>query len=73
MTVTASELRQNIYRLLDRALATGEVIEIQRRGRRVRMVPDAPRVKLSRLAKRPAIHGDPEELVHMDWSKEWRP
>lgn len=72
MPVTASQLRQDIYRLLDEVLETGVPVEIERRGRRLRLVPaDAPS-KLARLTPHPdAIVGDPEDLVHMDWSKEW--
>ena len=74
MTVTASELRQNVYRLLDEVLTTGEPLEIERGGRRLRIIPvDAP-AKLSRLSPHPGtIVGDPEEFVHLDWSSEWRP
>jgi antitoxin (DNA-binding transcriptional repressor) of toxin-antitoxin stability system len=43
LTITASELRQNVYRLLDEVLRTGEPLEIDRAGRRLRIVPvDAP-------------------------------
>lgn len=74
MPVTASELRQNVYRLLDRVLDTGIPLDIERRGRRLRVIPaDAP-PKLDRLVGHPDyILGDPEELVHVDWSGEWRP
>jgi antitoxin (DNA-binding transcriptional repressor) of toxin-antitoxin stability system len=74
MTVTASELRQNVYRLLDEVLASGVPLEVERGGRRLRIVPvDAP-AKLSRLSAHPGtILGDPEDLVHLDWSGEWHP
>ena len=74
MPITASKLRSDIYRLLDHALATGEAIEIERNGRRLRIVPDERPSRLSRLPRRPeAGVGDSEDLVHMDWSAEWRP
>lgn len=74
MIVTASELRQNIYKLLDQVLESGVPLEIERNGRRLRVVPvDAPS-KLDRLIEHPdCIVGDPEDLVHMDWYHEWRP
>jgi antitoxin (DNA-binding transcriptional repressor) of toxin-antitoxin stability system len=74
MAITASELRQNVYRLLDEVLASGVPLEVERGGRRLRIVPvDAP-AKLSRLSPHPGtIVGDPEGLVHLDWSGEWRP
>lgn len=76
MAVTASKLRENVYRILDQVLETGEPVEIIRGGRMLKIVPvGEPRQrKLERLAKRPdVLLTDPEELVHLDWSKEWRP
>ena len=74
MVITASELRQNIYKLLDQVLESGVPLEIERNGRRLRVIPtDAPG-KLDRLIGHPDyVVGDPEELVHIDWSNEWRP
>ena len=76
MAVTASKLRENVYRILDQVLKTGEPVEIIRGGRKLKIVPaeEPCKRKLDRLAKRPeALLTDPEELVHLDWSKEWRP
>lgn len=72
-TVTASRLRENIYSILDEVLETGTPVEIVRNGRILRIVPDQnnPPSKLDNLKKRDVIIGDPEELVHMDWSAEW--
>ncbi|MEQ6901038.1 hypothetical protein [Nocardioides sp. YIM 152588] len=67
--VTPSQLRADIYRLIDRVLETGEPLEIERKGRRLRLVPDVPKGKLSRLTPQPGlIIGDPDDLVEMDWS-----
>lgn len=38
MPLTASKLRENIYRVLDQVLETGEPVEIERNGRRLRIV-----------------------------------
>lgn len=74
MPITASELRARIYRLLDEVIATGRPIEIDRKGTRLKIVLDEPPPKLSRLLSRDeAIVGDPDDLVHVDWSTEWRP
>ena len=76
MVLTASKLRENIYRILDQVADTGIPVEIVRRGRRLKIVPaetSAPR-KIARLTLRPKVLiGDPERLVHLDWSKEWKP
>ncbi|HEX4952795.1 MAG TPA: type II toxin-antitoxin system prevent-host-death family antitoxin [Thermoanaerobaculia bacterium] len=73
MRITASKLRENIYSLLDQVLTTGVPIEIERRGRIIRLVPTEPASKLDRLPQRDYLEGDPEDLVHLDWSSEWRP
>jgi hypothetical protein len=74
MVLTASKLRENIYRILDHALETGEVIEIERNGRRLRIVPDEPLSRIDRLVHRPeVVIGDSEDFVHHDWSAEWKP
>jgi len=73
MHYTASDLRQDIYRILDRILETGVPAEVVRRGRVLRIVPTEPRSKLDNLVRRPLLNCDPESIVHIDWSREWRP
>ncbi len=72
--MTASELRRNIYQLLDQVLETGVPLEVERKGRKLSIVPEPPRTKLDNLKRREGyLLGDPEDIVHLDWSKEWRP
>ena len=71
MKVTASELRQNVYSILDDTLETGVPVEILRKGRVLRIVPDQKPSKLARLKKRPCVVGDLDSIVHMNWLKEW--
>jgi len=71
--LTASKLRDDIYRVLDHVLATGEPVEIERNGRRLRIVADEPPTRLGRLIRRAdVVTGDSDDLVHLDWSDEWR-
>jgi prevent-host-death family protein len=74
MAVTATELRANIYRLIDEVLRSGTPLEVERNGRTVRIVAVEPPSKLDRLQRRPdLVVGDAEALVHLDWSSEWKP
>jgi prevent-host-death family protein len=74
MPMSASDLRRNVYRVLDRVVETGQPVEIERRGRRLRIVPAEPASKMGRLIARPGyLRVDANELVHLDWSREWRP
>lgn len=71
---SVTKLRANLYKLLDQVLETGVPLEIERHGRRLLIVPAERTGRLERLRPHPGyIGGDPEELVHLDWSDEWRP
>lgn len=69
--ITPTELRANLYNLLDEVLATGIPLEINRGGKRLRISPVEEPDKLKNLVQRPGvINGDPEELVTIDWEGE---
>ena len=75
--MTATELRSKLYRVLDSIIETGEPVDIVRKGRRIRISalepPPADDI-LRRLEQHPDyVAGDPDDLVHMDWSDSWRP
>ena len=73
MLLTASKLRENVYRVLDQILETGEPVEIERNGRRLRITADDPPSRFDRLVPRPEVAiGDTEDFVHLDWSSEWK-
>ena len=73
MAVKPSQLREDIYRILDQVLETGVPVEIERRGKLLRIISVESKSKLENLKPRPYLLSDPEELVHLDWSGEWRP
>lgn len=73
MRLTASRLRQDIYRILDEVLESGVPVEIERRGKVLKIVPPETTSKLDSLAPRDYLNADPEEFVHVDWSETWRP
>lgn len=69
--LSATKLRENLYAVLDEVLATGSAAVVERKGRLIRIVPDAAPSRLARLERHDAIVGDPEGLVHLDWSSAW--
>jgi antitoxin (DNA-binding transcriptional repressor) of toxin-antitoxin stability system len=74
MAYRATDLRRDIYKILDRVLATGEAVEVERKGRRLRIVPADGAPPTKRLRAMPdLIVGDPGGLEHIDWSAEWKP
>ncbi len=66
--ITPTELRANLYRLLEEVLNTGVPLEIKKGGRKLRIVPVEKVDKFQNLVSRPeVIHGDPEDLVTISW------
>ena len=72
MRLTPSQLRQDIYRILDLVIEENETVEIFRKGKKIRLVLERPQSKASRLKKHDYSDEDPEFFTHMDWTSEWR-
>ncbi len=67
MKISATELRQNLYKILDAVIATGEPVEIDRKGGLVRIVRE-PRPSIwEALEVHEVINGD----LEVDWTAEW--
>ena len=62
--LTASQLRADVYNILDRILATGESALILRNGRTLRIVPDFPRDRLANLPDRSHLYPDGVDDLH---------
>ena len=69
MILTASKLRENVYRVLDHVLETGEPAEIERNGRRLRIVADDRPSRLDRLVRR---NDDTVRAVLVNGRVAWR-
>jgi hypothetical protein len=55
-------------------LETGVPVEIERRGKILKIVPtDIPNKLDNLIDRKDFIRGDPEDLAHLDWSSAWRP
>ena len=78
MVITATKLRQNVYKIIDEVITTGKPVTIRRGNEEVkistvpkRKKPLKKKNKLDNIKPRGGIlNCDPEEIVHMDWSKE---
>jgi len=71
MKITATELRRNVHKILDRVISTGMPVEAVRKGRTVRMTSDVRPSRLARLKKRTGFVGDPDDILKMNWLSEW--
>ena len=74
MKVTATQLREDIYNILDRVVATGETVEVERKGVTVRIAAATKPSKLARLKKRKESSwvGDRNDIFKIDYLEEWR-
>ena len=69
-----SNIQREILRLLDKVIKTGVPVEIERKGKRLIISPAEKHRNLDCLEEHPGfIVGNPDELVHVDWSAEWKP
>jgi len=70
--IKPSEFREDIYNLLDKVIETGKPLEITRKGKVLRVTLDKKVSKLDNLRKHRVMVDDPQEYVHLDWSKSWK-
>ncbi len=69
--ITPTVLRSNVYNILDEVLETGIPIEINKKGKHLKIIPNEPKSKVDNLVPHPGvINGDPEDLVEFSWEGE---
>jgi hypothetical protein len=71
--MTITELRKNIYKILDEVAETGKQIEIVRKGKKIKITREQEGGKLEQLKNPPSkvCKGDSDEIISIDWSGEW--
>jgi len=72
MRLSTEKLKEDLGHVLDEILETGIPVEIERNGHILKIAPGQVANKLDNLEPHDAIVGDPEGIVNIDWSKEWK-
>ncbi len=79
MAITATKLRSDLYRVIEEVIRDGVPVEVELRGKKVRIVPAEPRDKLANLVRRPGvIIGDAGRIARVKsfdeakWRGKWR-
>ena len=71
MTLTTE---RDLAQVIDQVARTGEVVELQRPGGRVRISRTVEGSRLARLRPHPGtIEGDLDDLAKLSWADHWRP
>ncbi len=72
--MTATELRANVYKVLDQILETGVAQEVVRGGAKLLIVPAGERrQRLKDRPKRDGLRCTVDELIATSWEKAWSP
>ncbi|MBI4741052.1 MAG: type II toxin-antitoxin system prevent-host-death family antitoxin [Betaproteobacteria bacterium] len=73
-SLTATHLRAELFKTLDRVATTGEPIEVTRPAGKVRIVAAASGNRLARLVPHPGtVTGDAADLANRGWESAWQP
>lgn len=72
MKYSATKLRQNLYQILDQVLEKGIPVEIERKGKILRIVPETRKKKTDNLMEHKIINGKAESIIYNDWEKNWK-
>lgn len=67
--ISLTALRNQLFKLIDQAIATGIPVEIERKGHRLKIVPEHRKSKLDNLKPHACIIGDPDDLVDLKVGK----
>ena len=71
MVMTITELRQDIFKILDSVIELGRPVSVQRKGHIVQLVPTQKKSKLDNLKAHSYSEEPLEAFDHIDWSHEW--
>ncbi len=75
--MNATKLRAELYGVLDSVIESGKPVFIERKGRILKLCLDsAPKRRSKRKwpkARPEWVNGDPDDVMAVDWSKEWKP
>ena len=73
MVVSPSKLRENLYNLLDSVIEKGELLEISREGKLLRIIPEQRPSRLDKIVAKKITTASDDELINTPWESEWKP
>ncbi len=71
MIYSATALRKNIYAVLDSILESGIPVEIERHGKRLKIIPEGTTSRLARLEPHDIERDSSVSLENIHWDQSW--
>ena len=68
--ITLTALRNNLFKIVDQVIRTGNPVILERKGQRLKIVLEEKKSKLDNLNSHDGIKGDPVDLVQLK-VREW--
>jgi hypothetical protein len=63
--ISLTALRNNLFKIVDQVIQTGNPVFLERKGHHLKIVLDEKKSKLDNLKSRDCIVGDPDDLVQL--------
>jgi hypothetical protein len=63
--ISLTALRSNLFKIVDQVIETGNAVELERNGHRLKIVLEAKKSKLENLKPHDCIVGNPDELIDL--------
>ena len=70
-SISLTALRNNLFKIVDGIIKTGNPVEIERNGHRLKIILEEKRSKLDNLRPHDCIVGDPDDLIQIKVGEEW--
>ncbi len=71
--ISLTALRNNIFKIVDEVIKTGNPVELERKGHRLKIVMEAKKSKLENLKSHDCIVGNPDELIDLKVAEWYEP
>ena len=63
--ISLTALRSNLFKIVDKVIETGNPVELERKGHRLKIVIEGKKSKLENLKPHNCIVGNPDELIDL--------
>jgi len=63
--ISLTALRSNLFKIVDKVIETGNPVELERKGHRLKIVIEGKKSKLENIKPHDCIVGNPDELIDL--------